>query len=123
MKTCIRVAMAAGRSMRKGKVAPLLIASALAMGMSSMPAKAYCTKADRDRCAAEAATKKSTPELYYKTCVYQCTSDPRAGFGSYNRVTLPPPNSPPRGRDTGIPVTKTPSNVGINAQPNYFRPK
>jgi len=45
------------------------------------------------------------------------------GFGSNTPVTLPPDRRPPPGKSTGIPVTKTPSSVLINAQPKYFRPR
>jgi len=45
------------------------------------------------------------------------------GFGSRTPVTLPPDRHPPAGNSTGIPVTKTPSSVLINAQPTYFRPR
>ena len=45
------------------------------------------------------------------------------GFGSNTPVTLPPDRHPPAGKSTGIPVTKTPSSVLINAQPKYFRPR
>ena len=45
------------------------------------------------------------------------------GFGSNTPVTLPPDRHPPAGKSTGIPITKTPSSVLINAQPKYFRPK
>jgi hypothetical protein len=45
------------------------------------------------------------------------------GFGSRTRVTLPPDRHPPAGKSMGIPVTKTPSSVLTNAQPNYFRPR
>jgi hypothetical protein len=45
------------------------------------------------------------------------------GFGSRTRVILPPDRHPPAGKSTGIPVTRTPSNVLTNAQPKYFRPR
>ena len=48
---------------------------------------------------------------------------PENGFGSRTPVTLPPDRHPPAGKSTGIPVTKTPSSVLINAQPKYFRPR
>ena len=48
---------------------------------------------------------------------------PENGFGSRTPVTLPPDRHPPAGKSTGIPVTKTPSSVLINAQPTYFRPR
>ena len=45
------------------------------------------------------------------------------GFGSRTPVTLPADRHPPAGKSTGIPITKTPSSVLINAQPKYFRPR
>ena len=45
------------------------------------------------------------------------------GFGSRTPVTLPPDRHPPAGKSTGIPVTRTPSNMLTNAQPKYFRPR
>jgi hypothetical protein len=45
------------------------------------------------------------------------------GFGSNTPVTLPRDRQPPAGKNTGVPVTKTPSSVLINAQPRYFRPR
>ena len=46
-----------------------------------------------------------------------------AGFGSRTPVTLPPDRHPPAEKSTGVPVTKAPSSVLINAQPKYFRPR
>jgi hypothetical protein len=51
--------------------------------------------------------------------VIQCAG----GFGDYVPVTLPPDRHPPAGKSTGIPVTRTPSNVLTNARPTYFRPR
>ena len=48
---------------------------------------------------------------------------PENGFGSRTPVTLPPDRHPPAGKSTGIPVTRTPSSVLINAQPRYFSPR
>jgi hypothetical protein len=48
---------------------------------------------------------------------------PENGFGSRTPVTLPRDRHPPAGKSMGIPVTKTPSSVLINAQPKYFRPR
>ena len=45
------------------------------------------------------------------------------GFGSRTPVTLPPDRHPPAGKSTGIPITRTPSNVLTNEQPKYFRPR
>ena len=138
------------RSMRRGKAATLLIASALAMGLSSLPAKAGCSTKEYAACLA----------LYWYqgggaavTCAGICAltnlpevdtsgtgtpsenlvkkkgpddrygSDPTKGFGDFTAVTLPPDRRPPSGTSTGIPVTRTPSSALINAQPNYFRPR
>jgi hypothetical protein len=142
------------RSMRRGKAATLLIASALAMGLSSVPAQAGCPKGGYAACVslywywgggAAAAycaamcvavqdfdtSGQGSPSENLGTSkqpgkkgpVVGYGSDPSKGFGDYTPVTLPPDRRPPPGTSTGIPVTRTPSNVLTNAQPQYFRPR
>jgi hypothetical protein len=150
MKASIRL-----RSMRKGKAATLIVASALAMGLSSMPAQAGCPKGGyavclsiywyfggggaaaycAGMCAAaiqdiDTSGTGSPPENLgtskqpgKKGPVVGYGSDPTKGFGDYTPVTLPPDRHPPAGKSTGIPVTRTPSSVLVNAQPTFFRPR
>jgi hypothetical protein len=145
MKTSVRL-----HSMRKGKAATLLIASALAMGLSSVPAKAMCSADEWSVCL---ATHVFYGGAATAMCVAMCAaiqhvdpsgsgnpgenlgpakkasappsvgygSDPKKGFGDYTPVTLPPDRRPPSGTSTGIP-TRTGARPTI-PPPQYFRPR
>ena len=72
----------------------------------------------------QASSAMAAPEcVNLRKPPFQIPCPPENGFGSRTRVTLPPDRHPPAGKSTGIPVTKTPSSVLINAQPKYFRPR
>jgi hypothetical protein len=150
MKTNVQL-----RSMRKGKAATLIVASALVMGLFSAPAQAGCPKAGYAACMSlygfwgggaaaaycaavcavgirdvDTSGTGSPPKNLgtskqpgKKGPIVGYGGDPSKGFGDYTPVTLPPDRHPPVGRSMGIPVTRTPSSVLVNAQPGYFRPR
>ena len=96
-----------------------LAAAALAITLQVSPAMAdpggyYGGPAGYGRCFGE--RNSITGQRFRIPC-------PENGFGSRTPVTLPPDRHPPAGKSTGIPVTKSPSSVLVNAQPNYFRPR
>jgi hypothetical protein len=144
MKTSIRL-----RSMPKGKAATLLVASALAIGLSSVPAKAMCTAKEWSVCL---ATHILAGGAATAICAGMCAAiqhvdtsgtgtpsenlqpgkkkdplgvgyggGPKKGFGDYTPVTLPPDRHPPSGTNTGIPV-RTGARPTI-PPPQYFRPR
>jgi hypothetical protein len=146
MKTNVQL-----RSMRKGKAATLIVASALAMGLSSVPAKAMCN-------ADEWAVCIATHVLYGGGATALCAgicaaiqhfdtsglsdtdknlgpskkkasappsvrygSDPSKGFGDFTPVRLPPDRRTPAGTSTEIPI-----RIGARPTippPQYFRPR
>ena len=86
-----------------GKSAALLIASAVAIGIFSVPAQS------------EPGRGNGNP--FHGGPHYCCSS----GFGGYYPVTLPPDRGHPSGTNTGIPISD-----GTHRQippPEYFRPR
>jgi len=139
------------RSMRKGKAATLIVANTLAMGLSSVPAKAMC---NADEWAVCLATHVFYGGAATALCAGMCAaiqhfdpsgqpdtgenlrpikktpsappsvrygSDPSKGFGDFTPVTLPPDRRTPAGTSTGIPI-----RIGAEPKippPQYFRPR
>jgi hypothetical protein len=128
------------------RAATLLIAGTLAMGISSLPAKADCSKLEVLACAAAYSGGAGVLSAYCAKCLFISLDtsgtgtepetltdkpkplraapygDPKKGFGDYTPVTLPPDRGHPApGTNTGIPISNGPHRE--IPPPQYFRPR
>jgi hypothetical protein len=134
-----------GLRIMRGKATALLIASSLVMGLSSLPAKADCSKLEVLACAAAYAGGGGVLSVYCAKCLFISLDtsgqgseretltartsplratpygDPKKGFGDYTPVTLPPERGHPAGKDTGIPIRM--GTATAVPPPQYFRPR
>ena len=132
-------------TMRNGRTATLMIASALAIGVSSVPAKADCSWKEVAACTIAYAGGAGALSTYCAKCLFiefdtsgqggdreslSATTAPiravpydptKKGFGDYTPVKLPPDRGHPSGTNTGLPISN-----GTHREiptPQYFRPR
>jgi hypothetical protein len=127
------------------KAATLLIAGTLAMGVSSVPAEAGCSRWEVIACTAAYAGGAGALSLYCAKCLFieldtsgqgspgenltgapapikaSPYGDPKKGFGDDTPVTLPRDRGHPLGTNTGIPI-RTGTAPAV-PPPQYFRPR
>ena len=130
-------------TMRNGKAAALMVLGSLAIGLSSVPAKADCSKLEVIACVAAYAGGAGVLSAYCAKCLVLSMdtrglgsdetlsapapiraapyADPKKGFGDYTPVKLPPDRGHPSGTNTGLPISN-----GTHREiptPQYFRPR
>ena len=115
MKTGIRL-----RTMRNGQAAMLLFASALAIGLSSLPAKSDPARSDTGGGFSYGIGRGPPSIQPEKKGSVGYGSDANKGFGDYHGVTLPPDRVPPAGTSTGIPIR---SATHPAVPPPQYRPQ
>jgi hypothetical protein len=127
------------------RAATLLIAGTLAMGISSLPAKADCSWKEVAACTIAYAGGAGVLSAYCAKCLVieldtrgtgtetetlsapaplraSPYGDPKKGFGDYTPVKLPPDRGHPApGTNTGIPISNGPHRE--IPPPQYFRPR
>lgn len=129
---------------RNSKAATLFIAGSLAMGISSLPAKADCSWKDVAACTIAYAGGAGVLSAYCAKCLFieldtrgqgsegetlsapapvraAPYGDPKTGFGDDTPVRLPPDRGHPSGTNTGISISN-----GTHREippPQYFRPR
>ena len=127
------------------KASTLLIAGTLAMGISSLPAKADCSWKEVAACTIAYAGGAGVLSAYCAKCLFISLDtsgtgtepetltakptglraapygDPKKGFGDYTPVRLPPDRVRPSGTDTGIPISNGTHREIPPPQP--FRPR
>jgi hypothetical protein len=128
-----------------GKATTLFIAGAIAMGISSVPAKADCSWKEVAACTIAYAGGAGALSAYCAKCLFISLDtsgqgspgetlsagtgplraspfgNPKKGFGDDTPVSLPHDRGPPSGTNTGIPI-----GIGTALAvppPQYFRPR